>query len=67
MVNSFEDRLAGLSAVVTGAGQGIGAAIARGWEEGVRVMVNGRRAATLAAICTRHRRTAVRRRIASAT
>jgi len=46
------DRLAGASAVVTGAGQGIGAAIAKGLaERGAHVVVSGRRAATLEAVC----------------
>jgi NAD(P)-dependent dehydrogenase (short-subunit alcohol dehydrogenase family) len=43
---------AGLSAVVTGAGQGIGAAIARGLAgRGAHVVVSGRRPDTLEAVC----------------
>jgi NAD(P)-dependent dehydrogenase (short-subunit alcohol dehydrogenase family) len=43
---------AGASAVVTGAGQGIGAAIAKGLAaHGVYVVLNGRRPETLAAVC----------------
>lgn len=46
--NSFD----GASAVVTGAGQGIGAAIARGLaQEGVHVVINGRHAETLEGVC----------------
>jgi NAD(P)-dependent dehydrogenase (short-subunit alcohol dehydrogenase family) len=42
----------GASAVVTGAGQGIGAAIARGLAaNGVHVVLNGRRAELLEAVC----------------
>jgi NAD(P)-dependent dehydrogenase (short-subunit alcohol dehydrogenase family) len=52
MDNGSRDRLAGASAVVTGAGQGIGAAIAKGLaKHGAHVVVNGRRAATLEAVC----------------
>ena len=44
---------AGSSAVVTGAGQGIGAAIARGLaNKGAHVVVSGRRAATLESVCS---------------
>jgi NAD(P)-dependent dehydrogenase (short-subunit alcohol dehydrogenase family) len=47
-VSDFE----GLTAVVTGAGQGIGAAIARGLaRHGASVVLSGRRAATLDAVC----------------
>jgi NAD(P)-dependent dehydrogenase (short-subunit alcohol dehydrogenase family) len=43
---------AGATAVVTGAGQGIGAAIAKGLAAaGAHVVLNGRRAATLDAVC----------------
>jgi NAD(P)-dependent dehydrogenase (short-subunit alcohol dehydrogenase family) len=46
------DTFAGASAVVTGAGQGIGAAIARGLaHNGAHVVVSGRRAATLKSVC----------------
>ncbi|MGA3352487.1 MAG: SDR family NAD(P)-dependent oxidoreductase [Acidimicrobiales bacterium] len=52
MDNGARDRFAGASAVVTGAGQGIGAAIAKGLaKNGAHVVVNGRRAATLEAVC----------------
>ena len=45
-------RFVGASAVVTGAGQGIGAAIARGLAaRGTHVVLSGRRAATLEAVC----------------
>ena len=45
-------ELSGRSAVVTGAGQGIGAAIARGFAAaGARVVLTGRRAAKLQAVC----------------
>jgi NAD(P)-dependent dehydrogenase (short-subunit alcohol dehydrogenase family) len=51
MGNGLADPFAGASAVVTGAGQGIGAAIARGLaRRGVHVVVSGRRAATLEAV-----------------
>jgi NAD(P)-dependent dehydrogenase (short-subunit alcohol dehydrogenase family) len=43
---------AGANAVVTGAGQGIGAAIAKALaDEGARVVLNGRRPATLESVC----------------
>src|SRR5208283_3514972 len=46
------DNFAGACAVVTGAGQGIGAAIARGLaHKGAHVVVSGRRAATLESVC----------------
>ena len=52
MLDGAGDRLAGASAVVTGAGQGIGAAIAKGLaRSGAHVMVNGRRASTLETVC----------------
>jgi NAD(P)-dependent dehydrogenase (short-subunit alcohol dehydrogenase family) len=45
-------ELSGRTAVVTGAGQGIGAAIARSLAaDGARVVVNGRNAATLQQLC----------------
>jgi NAD(P)-dependent dehydrogenase (short-subunit alcohol dehydrogenase family) len=48
---------AGSSAVVTGAGQGIGAAIARALAaSGAHVFLNGRRAETLDAVCAQIRR-----------
>jgi NAD(P)-dependent dehydrogenase (short-subunit alcohol dehydrogenase family) len=47
-----EAAFAGKSAVVTGAGQGIGAAIARGLAaRGAHVVLSGRRARTLEAMC----------------
>ena len=47
-----DNGFAGSSAVVTGAGQGIGAAIARGLAaKGAHVFLSGRRAATLEAVC----------------
>ncbi len=52
MDNGVGDRFVGASAVVTGGGQGIGAAIAMGLaRSGAHVVVNGRRAATLKAVC----------------
>ncbi|MGA3216694.1 MAG: SDR family NAD(P)-dependent oxidoreductase [Acidimicrobiales bacterium] len=52
MGNGVRDPFVGFSAVVTGAGQGIGAAIARGLaNNGARVVVSGRRAEKLAAVC----------------
>jgi NAD(P)-dependent dehydrogenase (short-subunit alcohol dehydrogenase family) len=49
--NAANNGFAGASAVVTGAGQGIGAAIARGLaERGACVMLSGRRAETLAEV-----------------
>jgi NAD(P)-dependent dehydrogenase (short-subunit alcohol dehydrogenase family) len=46
------DGFSGSSAVVTGAGQGIGAAIARGLAtEGAHVVLSGRHEETLAAVC----------------
>ena len=48
MDNGTQDPFIGTSAVVTGAGQGIGAAIARGLaRKGAHVVVSGRRAETL--------------------
>ena len=53
MINGSQDGFAGASAVVTGAGQGIGAAIARGIAaRGAHVVLNGRRAETLEAVCS---------------
>jgi NAD(P)-dependent dehydrogenase (short-subunit alcohol dehydrogenase family) len=50
--SASSNGFAGASAVVTGAGQGIGAAIARGLAaKGVRVVLSGRRAGTLEAVC----------------
>ena len=50
--SSSSNGFAGSSAVVTGAGQGIGAAIAKGLAaQGVYVVLNGRRPETLAAVC----------------
>jgi NAD(P)-dependent dehydrogenase (short-subunit alcohol dehydrogenase family) len=47
-----DSSFAGKSAVITGAGQGIGAAIARGLAgRGAHVVLSGRRDATLAAVC----------------
>jgi NAD(P)-dependent dehydrogenase (short-subunit alcohol dehydrogenase family) len=52
MSSACTDGFAGASAVVTGAGQGIGAAIARGLAaKGVHVVLSGRRAETLEAVC----------------
>ncbi len=52
MGNSQKEPFVGSSAVVTGAGQGIGAAIARGLaKNGAHVVVSGRRAATLESVC----------------
>jgi NAD(P)-dependent dehydrogenase (short-subunit alcohol dehydrogenase family) len=52
MSDGSENGFAGSSAVVTGAGQGIGAAIARGFAaKGAHVFLSGRRAATLEAVC----------------
>ena len=52
MGNGMQEPFVGTSAVVTGAGQGIGAAIARGLaRKGAHVVVSGRRAATLEAVC----------------
>ena len=52
MGNDKAEGFVGSSAVVTGAGQGIGAAIARGLaNKGVHVVVSGRRAATLESVC----------------
>ena len=49
---SDRNGFVGASAVVTGAGQGIGAAIARGLAaEGVHVVLNGRRPELLEAVC----------------
>jgi len=49
---SQRNGLLGASAVVTGAGQGIGAAIARGLAaNGAHVVLNGRRAELLEAVC----------------
>jgi NAD(P)-dependent dehydrogenase (short-subunit alcohol dehydrogenase family) len=49
---SSSDGFAGASAVVTGAGKGIGAAIARGLaRKGAHVVVSGRQATTLASVC----------------
>ncbi len=51
MSNWGEDGFVGASAVVTGAGQGIGAAIAKGLAaKGAHVVLNGRRAAALEAV-----------------
>ena len=52
MGNSQKEPFVGSSAVVTGAGQGIGAAIARGLaKNGAHVVVSGRRVATLESVC----------------
>ena len=52
MGNGVKDPFAGASAVVPGAGQGIGAAIAKGLaRRGAHVVVSGRRAATLESVC----------------
>lgn len=52
MSSGSTNGFAGASAVVTGAGQGIGAAIAKGLaRKGAYVFLNGRRAATLEAVC----------------
>jgi NAD(P)-dependent dehydrogenase (short-subunit alcohol dehydrogenase family) len=52
MVEARTGELAGRTAVVTGAGQGIGAAIAKSLAaEGVRVVVNGRHEDTLKKLC----------------
>jgi NAD(P)-dependent dehydrogenase (short-subunit alcohol dehydrogenase family) len=52
MGNSQKGPFVGSSAVVTGAGQGIGAAIARGLaKSGAHVVVSGRRAVTLESVC----------------
>ena len=52
MGNGLRDLSSGYNAVVTGAGQGIGAAIARGLaRSGAHVVVSGRRAETLEAVC----------------
>ncbi|MGO9584542.1 MAG: SDR family NAD(P)-dependent oxidoreductase [Acidimicrobiales bacterium] len=52
MDNGHKDSFAGACAVVTGAGQGIGAAIARGLAgKGAHVVVSGRRAAKLESVC----------------
>jgi NAD(P)-dependent dehydrogenase (short-subunit alcohol dehydrogenase family) len=51
--NGSHNGVAGASAVVTGAGQGIGAAIAKGLAaEGAYVVLNGRREETLEAVCS---------------
>jgi meso-butanediol dehydrogenase / (S,S)-butanediol dehydrogenase / diacetyl reductase len=50
--NTVDNDFTGKSAVVTGAGQGIGAAIARGLAgKGAHVVLSGRRGETLAAVC----------------
>jgi NAD(P)-dependent dehydrogenase (short-subunit alcohol dehydrogenase family) len=50
--NGLRDPFSGSRAVVTGAGQGIGAAIARGLARcGAHVVVSGRRRETLEAVC----------------
>jgi len=52
MRNGYGHDFAGATAVVTGAGQGIGAAIARGLAAaGAHVVLSGRRAATLETVC----------------
>jgi NAD(P)-dependent dehydrogenase (short-subunit alcohol dehydrogenase family) len=52
MSNGAANGFAGTSAVVTGAGQGIGAAIARGLaSRGAHVVLSGRREETLVAVC----------------
>lgn len=52
MASNGRSGLAGASAVVTGAGRGIGAAIAKGLaREGAFVVLNGRHGVTLAAVC----------------
>lgn len=52
MSSNGRNGLAGASAVVTGAGRGIGAAIAKGLaREGAFVVLNGRHVETLAAVC----------------
>jgi meso-butanediol dehydrogenase / (S,S)-butanediol dehydrogenase / diacetyl reductase len=54
MNDASANGFAGASAVVTGAGQGIGAAIARGLAaKGTHVVLSGRRAATLEAVAAR--------------
>jgi NAD(P)-dependent dehydrogenase (short-subunit alcohol dehydrogenase family) len=52
MSDASANGFVGASAVVTGAGQGIGAAIARGLAaKGTHVVLSGRRASTLEAVC----------------
>jgi NAD(P)-dependent dehydrogenase (short-subunit alcohol dehydrogenase family) len=52
VTNASSNGFHGASAVVTGAGQGIGAAIAKGLAaRGAHVVLSGRRAATLAGVC----------------
>ena len=53
MGNGAKEPFLGALAVVTGAGQGIGAAIARGLaRNGAHVVVSGRRAVTLESVCS---------------